>query len=444
MSFVTAIPWSAHAFGLGADLAAKVTVLLGVGLARSAGLARWRASLGSAVANACLLGLLLVSLLGFAPSRDRARMASGRIEWIRPRVRALPAANRRAVDRDGDASVDARGVDRNPTTLMTGHGSSPASTASVPASSHAIVPAPSSLVVSPPSRRIDWLLIGMAGYAAVAGVLLVRLLASLAAVARLRHSSPHVADGPWWLALERCRRRLGIDRPVGLAWSPRVGVPVVLGWIRPTIVCRRHCRESARTVMPMPSCSTSCRTCCGPTIRGTCSRSSFRPFTGRTRSSGFWVGPWPKCANVPVTNCVFTSWAVRRDIGRLCWPWPRGSRVGRALRSAWRWRVARGSVSGWHASSRARVRLSACRLYVHRLTICGTAVGLRWLADDPSSRGPRRRAVAAVVRSPRCRRPKVPQPQAGGGPGVPLARRRGRYGKAGAKRRRPPLDRVSR
>ena len=236
MNFVTAIPWSAHAFGFGADLAAKVTVLLGVGLLVQQLVARWRASLGSAVANACLLGLLLVPCSALLLPAIELKWLPATSSNMRSPVRALAAADRGAVDGDGDASFEAPGVDRSPITSMTELRNSPASTASVSASSHAIIPPPSSVVVSPPTRRIDWLLLGITGYAVVAGVLLARLVASLVAVARLRDSSPHVAGGPWWLALERCRRRLGIDRPVGLACSPRVGVLVVLGWIRPTIV----------------------------------------------------------------------------------------------------------------------------------------------------------------------------------------------------------------
>ncbi len=40
----------------------------------------------------------------------------------------------------------------------------------------------------------------------------------------------------WTEALKRWRRKLGIGRAVVLARSPRVSVPVALGWLRPTIV----------------------------------------------------------------------------------------------------------------------------------------------------------------------------------------------------------------
>jgi bla regulator protein blaR1 len=83
---------------------------------------------------------------------------------------------------------------------------------------------------------MDWFAIGLTGYAIVAVGLLARLLASLVAVARLRSSSMPVDSEEWLLALVRCRRRLGTHRAVGLAWSARVGVPLVLGWLKPTIV----------------------------------------------------------------------------------------------------------------------------------------------------------------------------------------------------------------
>src|SRR5262249_29844346 len=93
-----------------------------------------------------------------------------------------------------------------------------------------------SVEASAPARPMDWLAAGIIGYAVVVAGFLSRLLASLAAVRRLRRSGVPVEDRAWLEALERCRRRLGIHRAVGLSWSPRLGIPVVLGWTRPTIV----------------------------------------------------------------------------------------------------------------------------------------------------------------------------------------------------------------
>lgn len=106
MNFVTAIPWSAHAFGFGADLAAKVTVLLGVGLLVQQLVARWRASLGSAVANACLLGLLLVPCSALLLPAIELKWLPATSSNMRSPVRALAAADRGAVDGDGDASFE--------------------------------------------------------------------------------------------------------------------------------------------------------------------------------------------------------------------------------------------------------------------------------------------------------------------------------------------------
>ena len=59
---------------------------------------------------------------------------------------------------------------------------------------------------------------------------------SLLAVERLRRSSPEVREQPWVEALERWRGRLGLSRRVRLARSQRLGVPVVVGWLRPVVL----------------------------------------------------------------------------------------------------------------------------------------------------------------------------------------------------------------
>ena len=73
-------------------------------------------------------------------------------------------------------------------------------------------------------------------YATVAVLLLARFLGSLRAVERLRDSCQPVDDQRWCGTVERWRAQLAIRRPVALASSARVSVPVVLGWLRPTIV----------------------------------------------------------------------------------------------------------------------------------------------------------------------------------------------------------------
>ncbi len=76
----------------------------------------------------------------------------------------------------------------------------------------------------------------VAGYLLIVAAMLARVIASLAAVGRLRRAATSVDDPAWLSALERCRRKLGIGRQVGLAWSPRTGIPVVFGWLRPIVL----------------------------------------------------------------------------------------------------------------------------------------------------------------------------------------------------------------
>ena len=83
------------------------------------------------------------------------------------------------------------------------------------------------------------------GYALVTFIFLVRLLASLVAVSRLRSESREVVDGTSSIVMERWRRRLGITGAVGLADSRAVSVPLVLGWVRPTIVLPSSLAESS-------------------------------------------------------------------------------------------------------------------------------------------------------------------------------------------------------
>jgi beta-lactamase regulating signal transducer with metallopeptidase domain/uncharacterized GH25 family protein len=78
--------------------------------------------------------------------------------------------------------------------------------------------------------------VAITGYAIVAAVLLMRLAVSLMIVARVRRLGVAVDDRAWTGALESWRRRLGIGREVALAWSGPVSVPLVVGWLRPTIL----------------------------------------------------------------------------------------------------------------------------------------------------------------------------------------------------------------
>ena len=67
-------------------------------------------------------------------------------------------------------------------------------------------------------------------------LLAARLAVSLVAVRRLRRRCGRFEDDAWSCALERWRARLGIARRVALLRSDRVSVPVVVGWLRPSII----------------------------------------------------------------------------------------------------------------------------------------------------------------------------------------------------------------
>ena len=72
-------------------------------------------------------------------------------------------------------------------------------------------------------------------WAAISILLLVRLFAALLGLSRLRSRS-RPAPAEWQALLDRQRRRLGIGRPVRLAVSAAVAVPVTFGWRRPVVL----------------------------------------------------------------------------------------------------------------------------------------------------------------------------------------------------------------
>ena len=141
VSFVMTATGSGSVLWFATELAVRVTPLLVVSLLVVHLLARRRASLGSAVANGCLFGLLLVpgsALL--IPAIELAWLPAPSSN-MRPQRPALPAANRTDVDGDGDASFDESGIKRNPRTALTELRSSPALTTSFSDSSRAQRPA---------------------------------------------------------------------------------------------------------------------------------------------------------------------------------------------------------------------------------------------------------------------------------------------------------------
>lgn len=85
-----------------------------------------------------------------------------------------------------------------------------------------------------------------AAYLAGVFLLVIRLIGSWLRVAALVKSSAPVDQSAWLAELDDCRGRLGIRRPVLLRQSAEVGVPVFVGWWRPTILLPTALANRAR------------------------------------------------------------------------------------------------------------------------------------------------------------------------------------------------------
>jgi RND family efflux transporter MFP subunit len=200
--------------GLGLSIAMKATLLILVARAVDLLLGRRRVLVRSVVWNACLLGLLLLPL-----------SAAG-----------FP----RLLVNDPRGSMGAPAI---------------GDTASVPTVAKELAPAGKdgvrtlttldSILRRPPAPAFDWSSVIIVAYVVVAAGLLGRLALSLRAVGRLKRSSPAVLEPRWALALERWQERLALRREVRLACSARVGLPVVVGWLRPVVVLPDGLVESA-------------------------------------------------------------------------------------------------------------------------------------------------------------------------------------------------------
>ncbi len=81
-------------------------------------------------------------------------------------------------------------------------------------------------------------------YLLILGVMLMRLVASLFAVAGLRRESIPISSGTWPESLDRWRKQIGITSSVALRQSDRVGVPAVIGWRHPTILLSANLAEA--------------------------------------------------------------------------------------------------------------------------------------------------------------------------------------------------------
>jgi beta-lactamase regulating signal transducer with metallopeptidase domain len=82
-------------------------------------------------------------------------------------------------------------------------------------------------------------------YAVVAGVLALRLVGSLAAVARLTCGCSRVDASAWADGKDQWTAKLGIKRSVTLLLSDEVSVPIVAGVLRPAIILPRSLADTA-------------------------------------------------------------------------------------------------------------------------------------------------------------------------------------------------------
>ncbi len=206
----------------GLDLTARASVVLAIALTGGLAFGRRRPLVASAIGQAALVALALLPASALLmPPRP----------WPVLRAEPRPAASPRP---------PAEIVEMMPTpeSLEFTKVDPPA------ANFHPVAVAPTSSRFDAPSagpapeagRPVELASALVAAYATVALAMLARLVGSLLGVARLRRSAEAVDDPAWLDLLGRIKGRLGVVREVALARSPRVGVPVVVGWLRPMIL----------------------------------------------------------------------------------------------------------------------------------------------------------------------------------------------------------------
>lgn len=204
------------------EIGIRATALLGLALGAQWLVGRRRTLVRLAIGHACLVGLLLLPAAIVAlPALDFACLPtmavhdpgqeSGRVEWTNP-ARSEPS-----------------GMVQGPSAAPAGIAGGSAEPAGQGASG-----APSELGGLGPSIDPVWW--GIAAYFVVSLILVLRLVVSLAGIVHLKRRSVPVEDPEWLEALGRWCGQLGIKRGVELVWSSDVGVPVVVGVLRPTIL----------------------------------------------------------------------------------------------------------------------------------------------------------------------------------------------------------------
>jgi len=80
-------------------------------------------------------------------------------------------------------------------------------------------------------------------WAVGAVALLGRFLLHRLRVKRLASAAERVTGGPLRDLLDEARERVGVRRPVRMGLSPRAGAPLLVGWLRPTVLLAPEARE---------------------------------------------------------------------------------------------------------------------------------------------------------------------------------------------------------
>ncbi|MGP0070162.1 MAG: carboxypeptidase regulatory-like domain-containing protein [Isosphaeraceae bacterium] len=217
------------------DAAAKATVLIVVASIAHAMLGQRRVLARSAVGNACLAGLLVLPVASWALPRMRVAVLPTR-EFSAVRAPS-PARSVPVLEEAGEAE-DLPFVANPAIRLPIGAVEPPAIARPAPDAFHrATIPQPR------PAERLTAAGFVLGVYLAGVGLLLSKLVASLAAVARLRRRCEPVAGSAWSAARERWSAWIGINRRVDILTSDRISVPIVVGWLRPAIVLPRSLAE---------------------------------------------------------------------------------------------------------------------------------------------------------------------------------------------------------
>ena len=222
------IQWLSGPPGSAFDLSVRSTILLAIVLGAWWALGRRRPLIGSAIGQVGLLGLLILPIsarLGPTLSIPLPRASDALPSPpTAPKIAEAPSPET-ARPPDWDEAMS------SPSPITIKVHPSVAPQAALPR-----IGKPPTATAATVRSMVDWRSIVLGGYASVVILLLVRLAGSMASVGRLLRSSSAVDDPAWLDALARLRERLEIARPVALARSARVGVPVVVGWLRPTIL----------------------------------------------------------------------------------------------------------------------------------------------------------------------------------------------------------------